>query len=130
MRRLSRTTALKLAAALALVGGVSNLFTSIPFLWRGAAAVSQAGDAPPYIIFVLGLILAPIEIIGAAGAWRGQRWGVVLLLLAAAVDVLSAAPGILFAPTTSLRLLAGTGVLLDLTVIILCLWRDRPMAAP
>jgi len=130
MSRLSRATALKIAAAIVLVTGAYSFVYSVSVLWRGAEAIKEAGDLPPYFILVLVLILAPIQIIGAIGAWRGQRWGVVLLLLAAAVDMLSAAPGILFAPTTTLRLLASSGMLLDLAVIILCLWRDRPMAAP
>ena len=129
MPHLSRATALKIAAAIALVYGVFGLITSIPPLWRGAEAINQAGDMPPYFVFVLGLLLSPIQIIGAFGAWRNQRWGAVLLILAAAVDMLSAAPGILFAPTISLRLLSAAAILVDMTVIILCLWPDRPMAA-
>ena len=128
MPRLSRATALKIAAAIALVSGVVGFVSSVPLLWRGAEAIQQAGDTPPYSILVLVSILAPIQIIGAVGAWRTQRWGVVLLLLAAAVDMLSGAPGILFGPTLPLRLSSAVGVLLDTAVIILCLWRDRPMA--
>ncbi len=124
MRRLSRTTALKIAAGIALVSGVYALITSIPPLWLGAEAINQTGDMPPYFVFVLELILAPIEIIGAFGAWRNQGWGVVLLLLTAAVSTVSAAPGILFAPTPPVQLSAAVSVLLGVVVIVLCLWRD------
>ena len=129
MSRLSRATALKIAAGLSLTSGIFGLITSIPPLWLGAAAINQAGDTVPYFVFVLDLILAPIHIIGAFGAWRNQRWGVVLLLLAAAVDAVSAAPGILFAPSPSVRLSAAVGTLFNVVMIILCLWRDRPATA-
>lgn len=130
MGRLSRMTALKIAAGIALASGVINLVVSIPILWGGAAAIQQANDTPPFFVFVLGLILSPMRIAGAFGAWRNQRWGIVLLLLASAVDMLSAAPGLLFAPSSSLRLIAALGVLINGVVILLCLWRDRPLVTP
>lgn len=125
MKHLSRPTALKIAAVYNFLTGILGFFTSIPFLARGAEALDHSGDTAPYFVFILSLMLAPIQIIGAYGAWRNQRWGVVLLILASTADLVTATPGIIVAPTVFLRLLSSAGVLLDMLVIVLCLWRDR-----
>ena len=125
MKRLSRSTALKIAAAINFLLGVAGLFSGISFLAQGAEALNHSGDTAPYFVFILGTLLSPIQIIGAYGTWRHQRWGIVLLILASAADMVSAAPGVVVAPTMFLRLLASSGILIDTLVIVLCLWRDR-----
>lgn len=126
LSRLSRPTALKIAGAIALVGACQALIISIPAVMGGAAAIQHAGNTPPFFVFVLGLMLAPLQIAGAVGAWRNERWGVVVLLFTASVDLISAAPGILFAPAPLLRLFSAYAVLLDMLIIALCLWPKQP----
>ncbi|MFN8445359.1 MAG: hypothetical protein U0175_31510 [Caldilineaceae bacterium] len=129
MKRLSRSTALKIAAVYNFLTGILGFFTSIPFLAQGAEALNRSGDTAPFSIFFVSLMLAPLQIMGAYGAWRNQRWGIVLLIVASVVDLFGAAPGLLVAPTAALRLLAASGILLDTLVIVLCLWRDRTPSA-
>jgi uncharacterized membrane protein (UPF0136 family) len=129
MNRLTRSTALKIAAVLSLLIGVSNVILALPIISRGADAVNQGSDTPPYVIILLAVLLGVIAIVAAYGTWKGQRWGIILTILANALNGLSAAPGLIAAPSPGLTVAAGITVLLSIAVIVLCLWRDRNLAA-
>lgn len=124
MKHLSRSTALKIAAIISFSVAAIGLFSSIPLLIQGATAINQAGSTPPYFVLLIGAMLSPLAMFGAYGAWHNQRWGVVLLILTSAIDLISALPGILFAPTLFLRLLSALAIPLDGGTILLCLWRE------
>jgi len=128
MNRLTRSTALKIAAVLSLLIGVSTVVFALPLISRGADAVNQGSDAPPYVIVLLAVILGVIAIVAAYGTWKGQRWGIILTILANALNGLSAAPGLLFAPSPTLLIAATITVVLSIIIIVLCLWRDRTLA--
>jgi uncharacterized membrane protein (DUF2068 family) len=130
MNRLSRATALKIAAVLSFLLGVYSMINMSSYLVRGAADLTQAGDAPPYFIVILAFALAVVKIVAAIGAWQNQRWGVVVTLLANALDTVSAVPGLLFAPTTYSQISASIGTIFGIVIIVLCLWRDRKTAPP
>jgi uncharacterized membrane protein (DUF2068 family) len=130
MNRLSRSTALKTAAVISLLLGIAALGLSIPALARGASQVQTAAE-PPYVVVVIAFAFAVMRIVGSVGVWQQQRWGIVLTLIANALDALSAIPGILFAPSTFFQIAATLTVVLSILVIVLCLWRDRePASAP
>lgn len=124
MNRLSRANALKIAAVLSLLLGLFGFFGALPFLARGTA-VDLAADSPPYIIVLMGFVFAILRVIGAYGVWVKQRWGIVLTILANAIDMILALPGIVFAPTMTLWLSATIGTVVSILIILLCLWRDR-----
>jgi uncharacterized membrane protein (DUF2068 family) len=124
MNRLSRSTALKIAAILSLAFSIFAVIYAIPNLIQGEQLVNQSGDAPPYFVIVLGFMLAIVRIIAAYGTWHNQRWGIVLILLATALDTVAAVPGIFFAPTTYLWVAATVGTVSGIVIIVLCLWRD------
>lgn len=128
MNRLSRATALKIAAVLSLLLGIYSFMNFLPYLARGAADLNQGGDAPPYFVIMLGFILAIVRIASAYSVWQNQRWSLVVMLLANAIDTLAAIPGIFFAPTPYLQMSASFGVILGVGLVILCLWRDRKPA--
>jgi len=129
MNRLSRPTALKIAAAIILVMSLVEIFVyDLPDLFRGAAAVDQvaaANGGPPYIAVLLIFVVSIVGIVAAYGAWRGQKWGVVLVIIVAVLRELDSLAGFLFAPLLTTRNMAGVGVVLYLLVILLCLWRER-----
>lgn len=125
MNCLSRSIALKLAAALSLLLGVYTLILMSPYLMRGAADVNQASDGPPYTVILLACALSFVRFVTAYGTWRNQRWGVVLTLLANALDTLAAVPGIFFAPTIYIWIGAIIDTVLGIVIIVLCLWRDH-----
>lgn len=125
MSALSRTTALKIAAVLSLLLGLYALISTLPYLMQGQAAIDQAAGDPPYFVILAAFFLSFVRIAGAFGTWRNQRWGIVLTIIANAVDGLAALPGVFFAPTTALQISAIVGVVGSALVIALSLWRDR-----
>ena len=129
MNRLSRSTALKTAAVLSFINSAYSVIASVPFIMRGAQAVSQDTQSPPYTVVLMGLILGVIGIVAAYGTWKMQRWGIILTIAVNLIGGMSAVPGIIFRPTTFLFVSAAVGVALDIVIIVLCLWRDPKPAS-
>lgn len=121
----SRTTALKTAAVLSFVLNTFGVVFLLPIVSQGADAVNQNPETFPYSVALAGIILSVIGIIAAIGAWKQQRWGIILTIVTALLNGLSAVPGLLFAPTQMLRVSAITGVVGAVVIIVLCLWRER-----
>ena len=129
MNRLSRAKALRIAAILSLLIGLVGFFGALPLLARGATGANLATDSPPYVILLLGFVFAILRMTGAYGVWVKQRWGIVITILANAIDSILALPGIVFAPTLGLWLSATIATLVSIVIIVLCLWRDQKRAA-
>ena len=128
MKSLSRSTALKIAAVISFLSSAWSIVGTLPFVAQGAAAIDQSGEMPPYFILIIGLITGVVGVVAAFGAWKGQRWGIILTILANLVNGLGAAPGILFAPQPGLFVVATVTVVLSVVIVVLCLWRDRKLA--
>jgi hypothetical protein len=126
---MNRPKTYTIAAILQFLFSVYAVVTSIPLLARGTTVTEQAADSPPYFIVMLGFIVAVLGIISAYGVWRNQKWGVILTIILRALDSLSALPGLLFAPTLMWKMVAGSGVLISIVIIILLLW-PKPKLAP
>ncbi len=128
MNRFSRSTALKIAAVLSFLLCTYSVIFSLPLIAQGSAAVNQGTEAPPYFILILGIILGVVGMVAAYGCWKGMRWGIILTIIVNLLGGLSAAPGILFAPTSALFISATVGVVISVVIIVLCLWPDRKLA--
>ena len=128
MNHLTRPTALKIAAVLSFLSNAYSLVFSLPFIILGADAANQATEGPPYSVILLAFVLGIIGIVAAYGTWKQMRWGVILTILVNLIGGLSAAPGIIFRPTPFLFASATIGVVIDIVIIVLCLWRDRQPA--
>jgi hypothetical protein len=126
MKNLSRANALKLAAVISFLLGIGGVMLAVPELTRGADVLDDTADSAPFAVIIIAFVFAVMRITAAPGLWQSQRWGIVLTLIANALDALAAAPGILFGPTLALKAAASSGVVLSLVVIVLCLWRDPP----
>lgn len=125
MKNLSRPMALKIAAVLSFLMNGYSVVGSIPLLAQGAAAADQSPNSPPYIVLLIAMLMGVLALVGAYGAWKQQRWGIVLTIIANLVNGLSAAPGILFAPQPGLMVVATATVIITILIIVLCLWRER-----
>jgi hypothetical protein len=129
MKNLSRATALKIAAVLSFLMNALSVMGTLPFLAQGAAVANQGTNSPPYAVLLIALLTGVVGIVAAFGAWKQQRWGIVLTILANMINGLSALPGIFFAPLPALMAAAIMTVVVTILIIVLCLWRERKPAA-
>ena len=115
-----------------IVQGLSSLNTLVsafPFLLHGPSAMAGA-DGVPEAVIVMAALLSVAGIVSAFGAWYGQKWGIWLTIFVQAIQGLLALPGVLFAPTASLRLSAIQSVVVAIFVIFALLYRPKPAIAP
>jgi uncharacterized membrane protein (DUF2068 family) len=78
-------------------------------------------EGVPAVVVYGGLVLGAVGLLAAAGLWLLKRWGVWLAVVVSALNLLSAAPGIAFAPNAALWVAATATVLLSALIIVLVL---------
>ncbi len=120
---MSRPWSYTIAIALLALYCLISLLFEVPNLARGAAPVE---GAPPFVLTVVNFTTAILGLVAAYGAWRMQKWGVVLAIIVAAIGILTSLPAILVA-SLPLRLLGGLGVVWSAAIIVLIL---RPTPHP
>jgi len=124
MNKLSRSTGLKIAAVIVLGLALLDMIVyEIPDLARGMAAVN-ASEGPPFFIVILGFAFDVLAIVAAYGAWRAERWGVILVIVISAYSSISGAGAAILNPSMATRILGAVAVVLYLGVIYLCLRRE------
>ncbi len=130
MIHMTRSNALKHAAVLSFLINAFGIVSTLPMIAQGAVALDASHGSPPFVVVLTSLLTGVVGVVAAYGTWKQQRWGIVLTILANAVNGLSAVPGILFAPGTSWLIVALATVMVSILIIVLCLWRDqRPVLA-
>jgi uncharacterized membrane protein (DUF2068 family) len=67
------------------------------------------------------VVLGVVGLIGALGLWMPKRWALWLTIVVSELNILSAAPGLAFAPTPTLKVLATIGVVGFAVVILLAI---------
>ena len=77
-----------------------------------------SGGVPTFVVY-LGVALGVLGLIGALGLWMLKRWALWLTIVISVLNILSAAPGLAFAPTPTLKVLATIGVVGFAVVIVL-----------
>jgi len=120
---MSRPRSHTIAVALLALYCLISLLSELPNLAGGAAPVE---GAPPFTLTVINFTLAILGLVAAYGAWRVQKWGVLLAIVVAALGILTALPAILFAPLP-VQLFGGLGVVWSAAIIVLLL---RPTPQP
>src|SRR5215210_2715092 len=109
----SVTIAVVLLALLSLVNIISPLLPS---------------EGLPAFVIYSGVVLGVAGLIGAAGLWMLKRWSLWLTIIVSVLNILSAAPGLVFAPTFMWRILAVVGVVGFALVILLAVLPDARRA--
>ncbi len=116
-----------IAAVLQFIASAAAVAWGARDLMPGATPVEEM---PPYFVVLAAFAIGVVGLVSAYGIWQGQRWGVILTIVTRASDGILAAPGILFAPTPTLKVMASTGVVLAIVIIGLLLWpKPRPATA-
>lgn len=112
------------AAILMVVFSLISLLVELPNLIQGASASEQqfGGEGPPFVLALINFALAVLGFVAAYGVWRVMKWGVVLTLVLAVLNIVPSLMAILFAPLLPLKLMAGLGVVWCVAIILLLLW--------
>jgi hypothetical protein len=125
MTVMTRSTALKVAAALSvLVALIGVALFDLPNLVLGAA-----GSEAPFALVLGSFTSDVLALVAAYGAWRGQKWGAVLLIVVNAFWIVQAVTSLLFDSTAAELIFASAMLVHHVVVISLCLWRERVVSA-
>lgn len=112
-RPLTVAIAVVLLALLSLLNLMSPLFPS---------------EGVPAFVIYLSVMLGVAGLIAAGGLWRLKPWALWLTIVVCVLNVLSAAPGIAFAPTPALQVGALVGVIIPVLIILLVVLRNSRRA--
>ena len=104
----SRPQSVTIAAILLALLSVANLLSPV-----------MPSEGVPAFVIYLGVVLGVLGLVGAGGLWVLKRWALWLTIVVCVINILSAAPGLAFAPTPTLRVLATIGVVGFAVVILL-----------
>jgi hypothetical protein len=121
---MTRSTNFTIAAILAGLLSLANFVTALILLPQGAAELAAQGDQPPYAVIVIKLIVGAVGLVAAYGAFRVQRWGIILTLILMVLNILGSLPGVAFAPSTVSRISSIVTVVVAGSVLWLLLRRD------
>jgi hypothetical protein len=72
----------------------------------------------PAVVIYGGIVLGIVGLVGAIGLWMLKKWGFWLTIGVSVLNVLSAAPGVAFAPG-AVKAFAAVGVLVPALIIVL-----------
>ncbi|HRN68172.1 MAG TPA: hypothetical protein PK205_09555 [Promineifilum sp.] len=118
----------KTAVILFALFSLVNVVATMPPLLGGPEDQGFAAGIPQGVI-ILAAMSGVAGLFAAYGAWRGQKWGVWLTLFLCAVGILSALPGVLFAPNNAARASAIIGIVVSIFVIVALLRRPKAAAS-
>ncbi len=103
----ARPQTVTIAAILLTLGSLANFLAPLML-------PAEAGSVV-YVIIVLGVL----GLVAAGGLWMLKRWALWLTIVVSVLNILAAAPGLVFATELSGRLLATIGVVGFALVILL-----------
>jgi hypothetical protein len=125
MPTMTRTTALRIAAVLSVLVALIGIgLFDLPNLRLGAQASRE-----PFALVLGSFTSDVLALVAAYGAWRAQKWGAVLLIAVNAFWILQAVGSLLFDSTAAELTFAALMLVHHVTVISLCLWRERVLRA-
>ena len=103
----ARPLPVTVAAILMVLFSLANLLS--PFM--------PMEGVPTFVVY-LGVVLSVAGLLAAAGLWMLKRWALWLTIVVCVLNILSAAPGLAFAPNAGLRT-AATVTVVGFALVIL-----------
>lgn len=97
---------LTVAFVLLLLLGVGHLFVPL---------VPDANKIPLVVVYG-DVALGAISLVAAFGLFKRARWGLILTLVIAVLNLVSAAPGVVTAPNLALHVVTAAYVVLSLVI--------------
>jgi len=80
----------------------------------------------PAVVIYGGIVLGIVGLVAVAGLWLLRKWGLWLTIIVSVLNIVSAAPGIAFAPSGAAQFLAAIGVIVPaLTIVLVVLPSSR-----
>jgi hypothetical protein len=76
-------------------------------------------EGVPAVVLYGGIVLGIVGLVAAVGLWMLRRWGIWLTIVVSVLNLLSAAPGVAFAPNAALQAAAAVGVVVPALIIVL-----------
>jgi len=64
-------------------------------------------------------VLGVVGLVAVIGLWMLKKWGFGLTIVVSVLNILSAAPGVAFAPNAALQAAAAVGVVVPALIIVL-----------
>ena len=104
----ARPLPVSVAAILMVLFGLANLLSPLVLT-----------EGVPVFVIYLGVALGVAGLLAAAGLWMLKRWALWLAIIVSVLNILSAAPGLAFAPNAGLRVAATVTVVGSALVILL-----------
>jgi uncharacterized membrane protein (DUF2068 family) len=101
------------------VAVAASLLALFSLLGVVSVFVPAFSDGVPAVVVYGGAVLGVLGLIAAYGLWTLKKWGMWLAIPLSALNLLSAAPGIAFAPTTLLFVAATVTVAICALIIVL-----------
>jgi hypothetical protein len=83
------------------------------------AALLPGSEEVPAVVVYGGFVLGVAGLVAAAGLWMLKQWSIWLTIVVCVLGILSAAPGIAFAPNAALQGAAAVGVAVPALIIVL-----------
>jgi hypothetical protein len=104
----SRPQLVTVAAVLQVLLGLANL----------ASPLFPMEGVPVFVVY-LGVVLGVAGLVASAGLWMLRRWSIWLTIVVSVLNLLSAAPGIAFAPDVALQAAAAGTVVVSVLIVVL-----------
>ena len=107
------------------------LMVLISLVGLPGALLIPGSEGVPAVVIYGDIVLGIVGIVAAVGLWMLKKWGWWLTIVVSVLNLLSAAPGVAFAPG-AVNIFALVGVLVSALIIVLVVLRDsrRALTAP
>ena len=96
------------AAVLQVLLGLANL----------ASPLFPLEGVPVFVVY-LGVVLGIAGMVASAGLWMLRKWSIWPTIIVSVLNLLSAAPGVAFAPDVALQVAAAVTVIVSALIIVL-----------